>query len=141
MSSYYAPHFFSIEEFLPPETVGAFGSRAWQFMDSRLLACMDRIRNRYKVPITINNWKTGGPFQYRGFRPPACTEGAPLSQHRFGRACDFDVQGMTAEEVREDIKANPQHLDFNQLMAVELGTNWVHVDVRCIPDPIMWVKP
>lgn len=138
---FYQPQFFKLEEFIDPDTFAAFGIRAWQFLDPRIPAIMDRIRARYGKPVTINNWKDGGAFRYRGFRPPACTEGAPLSQHRFGRAVDFDVQGITAEEVRQDIRVSAQHMDFNPITAVELGTNWVHIDVRNIPDPIQWVNP
>lgn len=139
--TFYIPHFFKLEEFVPRDIFQSLGGRAWVLMDARILAIMDRIRNRYDKPITINNWRDTGPFEFRGFRPPNCMVGAPFSQHRFGRAVDFDVQGMTAEEVRADIKANAQHMDFNPIMVVELGTNWVHIDIRNTKDPIHWINP
>lgn len=141
MTTFYKPTHFDLQELVDPDTFATYGERAWQFLDPRLLANMDRIRNRYDRPIWVNSWNIpGGKFSYRGFRPPSYKGGAPFSQHRFGRAFDFDVQGMTAEEVREDIRKNPDNFDFSSITCVELDTNWVHVDCRNVPKRI-WVNP
>ena len=79
---------FKIQELVDPETYDSQGENAWSLFDTILLSTLDRIRDRYKVPVTVNNWhlKVPNPFRYRGFRPPNCTEGAPMSMHRFGKA-------------------------------------------------------
>lgn len=142
MTAFYKPVHFELQELVDPVTFGTYGDRAWQFLDSRLLANMDRIRNRYGREIRVNDWHLpGGKFSYRGFRPCSYKGGAPLSQHRFGRAFDFDVKGMTAEEVRADIRANPNNFDFSCITAVEMEVNWVHVDCRNALDRILWVNP
>jgi len=88
---------------------------------------MDQIRNYFAVPITINNWHIGGNFTQRGFRNDPAT-GAKLSQHRFGRACDFDVKGVTAEEVRECIRQHKLDVPLSCMTRCEEGTSWVHID-------------
>lgn len=138
---FYKCHHFDITELVDPATYQTLGEAAWGLFDPLLLATLDRIRERYGVPMTANNWKIGGPFKFRGFRPSNCTEGAPLSSHRRGQAIDFDVQGKTADEVRADIKANPDHMDFMLITRVELGTNWVHIETSNHPTRIQWFKP
>ncbi len=52
--------------------------------------------------------------------------GAKYSQHRFGRAVDFDVKGISAETVRNDIRKGY----FSEITCIEADVNWVHIDVR-----------
>lgn len=144
-SRYYVPVHFKLEEFLDPETFKAHPVDGWRFLDPLLLMTMDRIRERYGKLITINNWEAGGQFKYRGFRPSACTEGAPLSAHRRGMACDFDVAGMVAQQVRDDIAKNPENFDFNMINVVESTLNgkpisWVHIATEQMPDRIVFLN-
>ena len=55
------------------------------------------------MPITVNDWHSGGRFLQRGFRNDPDI-GALLSQHRYGRAADFDIEGVTAAEFRAMVK-------------------------------------
>jgi len=138
---FYKPMFFAIQELCDPETYKTLGEAAWMLFDPLLLSTLDRIRNRYGKPIVINDWVSGGKFKYRGFRPSNCTEGSPLSAHRRGQAIDFDVKGMTAEEVRQDIKKNQEHIDFMLINQVELAVNWVHISTANIRNRIQWLNP
>src|SRR5690349_4911762 len=97
---------FSLEELVPQEIIKQFGQNAQWFLDPALLNLADFVREFFKVPVTINNWHTGGDLQYRGFRPPSYTGGGTLSQHRFGRAIDLNVQGKTSKEVYDLIILN-----------------------------------
>ena len=45
-----------------------------------------------------------------------------------GTAVDFDVQGMSAEEVRKWIERNKVLLPYP--IRLEEGVNWVHLDMR-----------
>ena len=56
--------------------------------------------------------------------------GGDLSQHRFGRAVDFDVIGFDAEEIRQHIIKNFHEYKIYGLTAIELNTPWVHIDFR-----------
>lgn len=140
-SKFYKCLHFNLDELVDPDTLKTLGDAAWGLFDSHLLSTLDRIRERYGKPMTVNNWKTGGKFKYRGFRPSDCQEGAKLSSHRRGQAVDFDVKGLTAEEVRADILANPEHLDFMFVTRIEAGTSWAHVETTNQPNRIVVFQP
>lgn len=132
-----------IRQLVDPVTYETLGERCWGLFDDRLLSTIDRLQNRYNHQMVINTWhkKSPNPFRYRGFRPSDCTVGAKLSGHRRGQAIDFDVIGMTAEQVRKDIKENQEHIDFMFVTEVELDVNWCHISVSNVPDRIRWIKP
>jgi hypothetical protein len=77
----------------------------------------------------INNYKKGRT--QRGLRCNICAlvKGRAtvyLSQHVFGNAWDFDVDGMTAEQARQEIKKKA-HL-FPGQIRLEKDKTWVHID-------------
>ena len=51
-----------------------------------------------------------------------------MSQHKLGNAGDGKFQDYSAEEVREDILAHPEK--YPEITALELGVDWLHIDVR-----------
>lgn len=95
-------------------------------MDDRILITADKVREYYGVPVTVNNWYWGGNLKNRGFRALNTTVGAKLSQHKFGRAFDFDVKNVPAEQVRNDIRKGK----FPLITCIEKDVSWVHADVR-----------
>jgi hypothetical protein len=105
----YIPTHFKLHELLPKSIHQARrGSPAlWWVFDPRILKAADVLRERYGAMV-CNTWRAGGDFELRGFRPPDCTTGAALSQHRFGRALDLIPQKCTAEEIRRDLMARPE---------------------------------
>jgi hypothetical protein len=141
---------FDLEEFVDRETFQRYREKSIWFIDPKIIALAEFYRMHFKAPVTINTWHKGGQFQYRGFRPPACKEGAALSQHRFGRAFDCTILGLSADEVRAEILSFPQvFLDLG-LSTLENGTfapTWVHSDIRNTamdlsrPTQILIVKP
>lgn len=135
---FYKCLYFKIQELVDPVTYELMGENSWSLFDTTLLSTLDRLRDRYKVPITINNWhnKPPNPFKYRGFRPSDCDVGAKRSMHRVGKAVDFDVYGMTAEQVRRDLLANQEHLDIMFINRIETGVSWVHIDFANVPTRI-----
>jgi len=120
---------FSIQELVPPSVYQKRGEKAWELIDTRLLITLDRLRKRYG-PTTVNNWFTGGDRQWSGLRTPDSPYYSPFSQHTFGRAADCLFNNITAEEVRQDILADPDHEDFEFINSMELGVSWLHFDVR-----------
>lgn len=135
-SRFYKCVHFDIRELVDPVTYELMGENAWSLFDPLLLSTMDRIRERYKVPVKINDWHTGGQFKDRGFRSSESTTGSKLSAHRRGQAMDFDITGLTAEFVRKDILANQEHIDFMFVTRIELGVTWVHIDTVNVPTRI-----
>lgn len=131
---FYMPQHFTVPELVPPDLYKLRGDEALIVMDARILWTLDALREHFGVPITVNNWQSGGPFQQRGFRNDAGT-GALLSQHRYGRAVDFDIQGITAAEFRALVKTGQLIGQMIHITAIE-ETNagqpisWVHCDCR-----------
>lgn len=135
MSAFYRPKYFVIGELVPPETYAVLGDNSWFVLDPRAVITLDQLREEFG-PCLVNNWflkpdhtdRQGVPlYSYRGFRPSTYTGGAPLSQHRFGRAFDCTFK-QPAEEVRQAIMKDPEKFPF--LTALEADTIWVHFDVR-----------
>ena len=118
---------FIIQELVPKDIYEKYGEQAWQFLDERALITLDALREYYGK-IVINDWNWGGKNQYRGFRPPNCTIGAKLSQHRFGRAFDCILRQNGINHGRDFILEHPDY--FPYINAIEMDVNWLHLDVR-----------
>lgn len=123
--------FFEPEELVCNHTLSKWGDKAWQFLDTDFLHVLLVIRRDIiKAPMTCNTYKTE-TFQ-RGLRCNRCglvrnKQVVYLSSHILGKAGDFTVQGMTAEQARELIKKNAQLLPCN--IRMEDGVSWLHFDV------------
>lgn len=128
--------YFKIEELVCPHVYKQFGHGAWIFLDKHLLEVLLVIREKLGKPIIVNNWADGGSYSQRGLRCNVCAlvreksnlEKVYLSMHVFGKAVDFHVPGMTAEEVRQWIARNQILLPHN--IRIEKDIDWVHIDVR-----------
>jgi len=139
----YTPEYFSIEEWVPREIASRYGKKAFMFLDTRILWTGDSFREYFNKPIFVNNYKFNGNLQYRGFRPPDVSVGASLSQHRFGRALDFEVSGISANEVRQEITSHPSEVAFQYIKRMEKDTpTWTHVDcANTLQDEIILFNP
>ena len=120
---------FQIHELVSEDVFNARGQKAWELFDYRALITLDRLRERYGR-MTVNNWKWGGDRCWSGLRNPTSPWFSQFSQHTFGRAFDIIFEGVTAEQVRQDILANPNDPCFEFIGSIELGTSWLHFDVR-----------
>ena len=73
----------------------------------------------------------GGPRNESGLRQFGTITGAGMSQHKFGRAADVIISGMSSEEVRKLIKNNFTELKALGLTTIEKDTpTWCHFDCR-----------
>ena len=122
--------YFDKEEVLSKHTINAGGD--YDLLDTDLQKLVVWIREALGRPMTANTWKSGGQFSQRGYRTnddPVCKaqKFTPGSAHFKGKALDFDVKGMTAEQVRKWLHDNQE--DAPVRFRVEKGVNWVHVDV------------
>ena len=120
---------FSIHELVPPNVFYNRGEKAWELLDERLLITLDSLRSRYGQ-MTVNNYYWGKNREWSGLRTSDSPYYSAFSQHTFGRAADCLFSGISAEEVRQDILANPQDDDFKLIGSLELGVSWLHFDVR-----------
>lgn len=128
--------YFDIRELTCPHVYDKFREYAWNFFDPRLLDTLLVIREKIGKPIYVNNWDMGGNFSQRGFRCNICAlvkektalEKLYVTAHNQGMGVDFDVKGMSAEEVRKWIVDNKIFLPHP--IRLESDVNWVHLDVR-----------
>jgi hypothetical protein len=131
---FWKPTHFKPQEFLPPGVYNDYGERAlYILMDPRILWTMDALRERLNLPIIVNTYHNGGSFTQRGFRTDQ-TIGAELSQHRYGRACDFTITGWTSEMFRQTVRTNAKILgdSLQYITRIEDDVSWCHIDVAGI---------
>ena len=124
---------FSLEEVVYPEIHQRFGDSAIWFIDMRIVNVAQYLRTSLKKSITINNWHTGGQYKESGLRSMITETGGGLSQHKFGRALDLKVEGLTPYEVADFIKKNWQILSSIGLTTIEnpdFTKSWNHIDCR-----------
>lgn len=121
--------YFQIRELVCEHTHSKWGERAWQFLDTNYLACLLVIRRDIlQLPMTCNH---DGANQ-RGLRCNRCElvrdKGSVyLSSHVLGKAGDFTVQGITAQEARQRIREMAHLLPCP--IRMEGGVSWLHFDV------------
>lgn len=121
--------YFQIRELVCEHTHSKWGERAWQFLDTNYLACLLVIRRDIlQLPMTCNH---DGANQ-RGLRCNRCElvrdKGSVyLSSHVLGKAGDFTVQGITAQEARKRIREMAHLLPCP--IRMEGGVSWLHFDV------------
>jgi hypothetical protein len=148
---YHNPKHFTPEELIDPVTLHAIRERGldpWILFRPELLYSLDGVRDYFDKPVRINNWSgasklyatqmlskiwlmnpPAGIHSFRGYRPIWYGGGGELSQHRLGSGADFDVDGMTAEEVRSAIILNQINPRLALIRRMESGVSWVHIDV------------
>ena len=122
--------YFDITEVVCPHVYNKYNERAWQFFDTNALYGLLLMRETiFGVPMYVNNYKKN--ITQRGLRCNLCAlvKGKAtvyLTQHGFGKAWDFTVQGYTAEQARRKIIENAHLFPFN--FRLESDVNWVHWD-------------
>lgn len=121
--------FFTIDELVCDHTLAKWGEKAWQFLDTAYLHNLLVIRRDIlQLPMICNH---EGANQ-RGLRCNRCelVKDKPsvyLSSHVLGKAGDFTVQGITAQEARSRIRNNAHLLPYP--LRMEGGVSWLHIDV------------
>lgn len=125
-------NYFSIGELVDTEVLVIHGERAWKFFDTKLLTALLIIREELGKPITVNSMSR----QQRGLRHNRSSmvigkKQPYLSAHMMGKALDFSVKGMDAEEVRDWIIENSDLFDFKIRLEHKkqgIPISWVHID-------------
>jgi len=132
-------HDFFLDEFVPQEIYRKYGAKPIWFVDKRIVDVAQFLRDHFNQPLTNNDWMDGGLRNYSGFRTPDVQIGATLSQHKYGRAIDIHVKGITPEEIRHEIRNNSHYFFQGGVRAVEMDTpTWVHIDIR-ETKKILWI--
>lgn len=119
-----------IQDLISPELFRERGEAAWELIDSRLVLTLDQIWDA-TGPFVVNDWHQGGKYKESGLRSWGSATGAPLSQHKFGRAADVKSRLMRTKDLHEFLLANASKFPFlTTLEDVHSTPTWVHVDCR-----------
>lgn len=124
--------YFDIVELVCPHTYNKWKERSWQFLDTAFLHNLLILRRDIiKQPMYCNNWDKQGQFSQRGLRCNMCQivkdkKDVYLSAHVLGKAGDFDVKSMTAEQARGLILDHQDMLPYP--FRLEGKVNWLHFD-------------
>ncbi|KFA99388.1 D-Ala-D-Ala carboxypeptidase family metallohydrolase [Vibrio sp. ER1A] len=129
----YIPKHFKPQEFVSPSIYSKRGVKSLELMDERILRTIDDLRVNLGKPITVNNWLWNGQRKQSGYRDQSFYStdseyASSLSQHKYGRALDFLVKGMSAPDVRRHILEN-KHL-YPYITFIEVDIEWCHIDCR-----------
>ena len=129
------PDKFAIHELVPKALYEKYGDKAILCLDPSIVIFIAYERERWGVPLTINNYAFGGRREWSTLRTPDSPWYNPLSQHSFARALDTVSKYMTAQEMRDDIKSDPWLLDILDAdsITIEEDVDWLHIDFRIQP--------
>lgn len=120
--------FFQVRELVCSHVFSKWGERSWQFLSTDYLHNLLVIRRDIlQMPMVCNH----DGAEQRGLRCNMCRmvkekKAAYLSSHILGRAGDFSVQGLTAQEARSRIRAMQNLLPYP--LRMEGGVSWLHID-------------
>jgi hypothetical protein len=127
-----SPH-FHLEELVPQRTYQELGDKAIELLHPDLIPSLEALRVKLDLPMRINNWNSGGTFNFRGYRPDWYKGGAPKSFHRRGMAIDCDSPGTPMKELfvavwdlRDWIM---EHTKFRRIESFEDTPGWCHLDL------------
>ena len=130
--------YFKAYELVDKDTYGKMSEDALSLFNPIALQALDDLREFFGCPIAINDWHSGGNFQWRGWRTPekAAELGAIHSQHALGNAFDCTIFGLTAFEARTIILANKDKPLLRKITRLEDGVSWVHFDCKELSEGI-----
>lgn len=133
--------FFRINEFIPDEILNMKHLDPLWFIDIDMIKLAIFTRNWFDAALIINTPN----LQNRGYRTPHSTVGAKLSQHKFGKAFDSNVVGLSAAKMHQEIIDNQKafmNMGLTTLEDISFTKTWVHQDKRYTgKDEILIVKP
>lgn len=127
--------YFKIQELVSEAVYKKYGEKSWEFIDTKLIKVLDLLREHFGKPITVNNWCFGGNLNQRGLRANkdelvVNKKDYYISQHCLGKAVDFNVKGMTAQEVYEEILKNKDKFYLiSRIENIKDTPTWTHIDV------------
>lgn len=135
---------FKIYELVCPDVYNRDGERAWRYFRPVLIHFVDWIREELDKPVYINNWYWGGGKSQRGLRCNLCAivknktskNTLYVSGHVVGAAIDFNVKGMTSDEVRTWVIENidrfynafPMYIRKCRIEDKRFAPTWCHID-------------
>lgn len=142
----YTPKHFKVHEIVDRQLYEAFKDHPYlllRMFDESILRAADDLRERFG-PVTINNWKWDGDFEWSGLRTVHSPWYSPGSMHSRGKALDLKFKNYTADEVRAELKKMKTHKYIKRVEEPRDGQvmNWVHIDTKDVgKKEIYFFKP
>ena len=127
--------YFKIQELVSEQVYKKYGEKSWLFIDEKLIKTLDLLREHFNKPVIVNNWYFGGNLHQRGLRANkdeivANKKDYYISQHCLGKAVDFNVKGLTAQEVYDEIIKNKDKFYLiSRIENIKNTPTWCHIDV------------
>jgi hypothetical protein len=124
---------FIVQEFVPKEVYDVFGLKSAWFIDIRIVYICQFLRDYICKQLTVNDWYFGGNYNNSGFRKSDTTIGAVMSQHKYGRAVDIKIEGLTPQEIEFTVVnqwIELRRLGLSTMEKIDKTPTWVHLDVR-----------
>ena len=122
---------FDYEEFIDKNTFLLTNSNGIELINQKLISVCQKIRDIIGFPIYINNWSSGGLYNWSGLRNINCPIWKVGSFHNLGMASDLHVYKISSIDLFQIIYDNSKILMPMGLGGMEIGTRgWVHVDIR-----------
>ena len=141
---------FSLDEFINRTTYERFGAKSQRYIRQELIQIAQTLREFTELPITINNWATGGSYNESCLRDFTTSTGAKYSAHKFGAAMDLKIGDLSSGQMTQIIIDNYEDI-FKQLGVTRIedaeytrGKNrdWLHVDTLWTGDNnLQIIKP
>lgn len=125
--------YFQVQELVPSTIYNIWGERSLQFIDERLIILLDFTREFFNKPLIINNWHLKGSYNESCFRMPDTAVGGKLSQHKFGRAADIKIPGLTSRQIYDEILNHEKIFmaaGLTTMENIDATPTWVHIDIR-----------
>jgi len=121
---------FKIEELVPLKLIDLIHKDLlWKLVDDDIIIAIDKIKEVFpKGSMSINTYKWAGDRTQSCVRTKNSKYYSSTSQHSLGKAVDCIFSAYTTDEVRDYILNSPD--EFPTIGGVELGTSWLHIDVR-----------
>ena len=142
--NYQFSKYFKLHEVAPPSLIKQRGLQTVELFDFRYAKAIDGFRDFFDTSVYMNNYYWGGNKSNRGLRHPNTTVGSVLSQHKFGRAMDCNIKGLTADQVRQQILDNQEYflkLGWTTIEDGRFAPTWNHIDMRVnLPNIGTWNK-
>jgi hypothetical protein len=123
--------YFLVQELVSERVYILCGDMSIALIPLEELITVVTLRKELDRAMYINTWcfPKMKRFDGRGYRDLLEETGSLGSQHRIAKGWDYDVVGMTAQEVRDFIIENQNK--FPHIRRLEDGVSWTHHDSKC----------
>lgn len=138
----YIPLKFKAYELVDKITYGKNGDASYGLIDDRLLRFLDGLSSSLeltfhkRIRLICNNWywhknpSASDYFQWRGLRTTKYKLYSKTSYHAKGMAVDLDSPDISSKGLIDYVLEHQNDDWCKHIGGIEIGVNWLHVDLR-----------